>query len=347
MRWNRARIESFGYELAPVVVTSAELEDRLAPLYRDLHLQPGQLEALTGIEERRWWEPGTPVAEGAARAARRAVENAGVDPATVDAVIYAGVCRDHFEPATACAVADAVGVGPRAAVFDLSNACLGVVNGIVDLANRIELGQVRRGLVVACETAREINEVMIARMLRERSMEFFTRGLTTLTGGSSAVAVLVGGEDPAASPRRRIAAGEQQTAPEHHGLCTWGLEEDGEGRAVPFMRTDSAAVLKHGVELGLRTWRSFLGEAGWDRERVDRVVCHQVGSGHQEAILRALGVPADREFATYRWLGNMGTVSLPLTAALAEERGVLLPGQRVGFLGIGSGLNCMMLALEW
>ena len=43
----------------------------------------------------------------------------------------------------------------------------------------------------------------------------------------------------------------------------------------------------------------------------------------------------------------MGTVSLPLTAALAEERGILLPGDRVGLLGIGSGLNCLMLGVQW
>jgi 3-oxoacyl-[acyl-carrier-protein] synthase-3 len=43
----------------------------------------------------------------------------------------------------------------------------------------------------------------------------------------------------------------------------------------------------------------------------------------------------------------MGTVSLPLTAALAEEREFLQAGHKVGFLGIGSGLNCLMLGLEW
>jgi 3-oxoacyl-[acyl-carrier-protein] synthase-3 len=347
VRWKGARIEAFGYEFAPVVVTSAELEDRLAPLYDALHLQPGQLEALTGIEERRWWEPGTPVAAGAVAAGRKAVAAAGVDPSTIDAVIYAGVCRDLFEPATACIVAHEVGASPGAAVFDLSNACLGVVNGIVDLANRIELGQIRRGLVVSCETAREINEVMIGRMLRKGDMEYFKKALTTLTGGSGAAAVLVGPAHRDASPGRLVVAGEQRAAPEHHGLCTWGLEGEGEGRVLPYMDTDSVSVLKYGVDLGRRTWEGLLGEAGWTTAEVDRVICHQVGSGHQEAILRSLGVPPEPDFATYRWLGNMGTVSLPLTAALAEERGVLLPGQRVGLLGIGSGLNCMMLALQW
>ena len=64
-------------------------------------------------------------------------------------------------------------------------------------------------------------------------------------------------------------------------------------------------------------------------------------------MLRALGIPPEKEFSSFAYLGNMGTVSLPLTAALAEERGFLLPGDRVGLLGIGSGLNCLMLGLQY
>ena len=55
----------------------------------------------------------------------------------------------------------------------------------------------------------------------------------------------------------------------------------------------------------------------------------------------------DKDFTTFAYLGNMGTVSLPITAALAAERDVLEPGNEVAFLGIGSGLNCLMLGLEW
>ena len=61
----------------------------------------------------------------------------------------------------------------------------------MDIANRIELGQIRAGLVVSCETAREINDTMIETMLADRSMEVFKTSLATLTGGSGAVAVLV------------------------------------------------------------------------------------------------------------------------------------------------------------
>ncbi len=347
MKYTRACIESMGYELAPVVVTSEELERRLEPLYRDLHISEGQLEALTGIEERRWWEPGASVSAGAVAAARKALANSSVEPEQVDAVIYAGVCRENFEPATACSVAAELGVSPRAAVYDLSNACLGVMNGVVDLANRIELGQIRAGIVVACESAREINEVMIERMLRNRSMEFFRTSVTTLTGGSAAAAFLVTDGSFSGGRRRRLLAGVQENDPRHHLLCRWGLDGRITEAVQQFMSTDSVGVLKHGVDLGFRTWKAFLGRVGWAREQVDRVICHQVGSGHRDAILRALGLTADREFSTYRFLGNMGTVSLPVTAAMAEEQGFLRPGDRVGFLGIGSGLNCVMLGWEW
>ena len=69
MRYQRVFLDSIGYELPPVVVTSRELEARLGPVYKALHLAEGQLEALTGIVERRWWEPGFPLSHGAARAA--------------------------------------------------------------------------------------------------------------------------------------------------------------------------------------------------------------------------------------------------------------------------------------
>jgi 3-oxoacyl-[acyl-carrier-protein] synthase-3 len=86
---------------------------------------------------------------------------------------------------------------------------------------------------------------------------------------------------------------------------------------------------------------------GWTPAQVDRVICHQVGSGHQDAILKSLQVPREKDYTTYAFLGNMGTAALPVTAAIASERGVLKPGQRVGFLGIGSGLTCLMMGLEW
>jgi 3-oxoacyl-[acyl-carrier-protein] synthase-3 len=345
MNYSRVFIDAIGYELPPVVVTTQELEARLRPVYQALRLAEGQLEALTGIVERRWWEPGYPPSRGAAQAARKALAQSGVRPQDVEVLLYTAVCREEFEPATACRVAAELGVNPET-VYDISNACLGVLNGIVDIANRIELGQVRAGLVVSCETAREINDATIDTMLQARSMEVFKKSLATLTGGSGAVAVLVTDGSFCAAPRRRIVGGTMQAAPQYYGLCRWGLE--GVLNALrQFTSTDSVAVLRYGVELGLRTWNAFLNRLGWASDTVDKVICHQVGASHRDSILKTLGIAEEKEFSTYPFLGNMGTVSLPLTAALAEERDFLRPGDRVGFLGIGSGLNCLMLGVDW
>ena len=73
MKYSRVFLTSLGYELGPEVVTSAELEERLAPVYRHLNLHPGQLEAWTGIAERRWWHANPRLSAGAAVAAQKAL----------------------------------------------------------------------------------------------------------------------------------------------------------------------------------------------------------------------------------------------------------------------------------
>lgn len=347
MKYSTVFLDAIGYELAPVVVTSAELEAQLKPVYKKLFLPEGQLEALTGIIERRWWQPGFRLSDGAIAAAKKALSKSAVAPGDLDALIYAGVCRESFEPATACRVAACVGVSPAAAVYDISNACLGVLNAILDLANRIELGQIRAGMVVSCESARDIMLSSIDRMKQTQDMESFKLSLATLTGGSGAVALILTDGSFAQDRRRRLVGGVTQTAPQFHDLCWWGVDTDVNSPHWQYMRTDSVGVLENGVALGKRTWDAFLGELRWAADDVDKVICHQVGSAHQQTILRALGIPPEKDFVTYPYLGNIGTVSLPLTAALAEDRDALEAGDRAAFLGIGSGLNCLMLGWEW
>ena len=357
--YDRVYLNAMGYELGPQIVTSAELEARLAPVYEKLHLQPGQLEAWTGIVERRWWERNSRLSAGAVAAARKALAKSSVRPVDLGVVIYAGVCRENFEPATACAVADALGVRGEASVFDLSNACLGVLNGMLDVANRIQLGQIRAGLVVSCESAREINEIAIASLLDRMSgsqsggpdMAEFAEALATFTGGSGAVAMLLTDGTFAGARGHRLCGAVSRVAPEHHQLCQWGVQDVGDGAGrhqyTQFMKTDSVAVLKHGVLLGQQTWAAFLKDQAWLPSQIDRVICHQVGSGHQDAILKSLQIPREKDYTTYRFLGNMGTAALPVTAAIAEERGALRAGHKVGLLGIGSGLTCLMMGIEW
>jgi len=346
MRFNNVHLEAIGYALPPNVVSSASLEQRLASVYSAMYLQVGQLEALTGIRERRYWNPGTTMAAGATLAARDALEKSNIDVADIGAVVYGGVCHDLLEPANACAVADAIGVRSNTQVFDVSNACLGVMNGIVQVASAIELGQMRAGLVVSCESARQIVDLTIDRLQDVRDMETLRLQLATLTGGSGAIAVMVCHKD-LAPQGHRLLGGAMRTRPEHHELCRWFPAESEPGGKPTYMLTDAGKVMEHGVDLGEETFHALLETVGWRVEDIDRTICHQVGGPHREAVLKRLGIPLERDFITYEYLGNIGTVSLPITAAIADERGFLEKSQRVAFCGIGSGLNCLMLGVEW
>ena len=272
MKYTKVFVENIGYELPPVVVTSAELEDRLAPVYEALHFQPGQLQAFTGISERRWWNPDTPLSQSATAAAHTALNASAVTPSDIEVMIYAGVCRESFEPATACRVAHGVGVSPDAAVYDISNACLGMMNGMLDIANRIELGQIRAGLVVSCESAREIVNIIIERLIAEPDMELFTKSLATLTGGSGAAAVLLTDGSFGSASKHRLLGGATRNAPEHYGLCRWGMEETGQATYSQLMSTDAVAVFGARRGLGPRDMESVHARNGVGAKRMSAIL---------------------------------------------------------------------------
>ncbi|MBL9038377.1 MAG: hypothetical protein JNG84_07685, partial [Archangium sp.] len=216
----------------------------------------------------------------------------------------------------------------------------------VDIANRIELKQIRAGIVVSAESSRAIVDATVAQLNATPTIDAYRLGLATMTGGSGAVAVVLT-EAGFSDSEHRLVAGAALAAPEHHRLCKWGPTQGLLGETPNVMTTDASHVLEHGVALGKRTWQRFLDEAGWRGDDVDRVICHQVGASHRREVLGTLGIDQQRDFSTFETLGNMGTVSVPLTAAMADEAGFLRSGDRVGFLGIGSGLNCLMLGLHW
>jgi 3-oxoacyl-[acyl-carrier-protein] synthase-3 len=350
MKYSTVYIEALGYELAPHIVTSRELEERLKPFFDSAGFKPGQLEALTGIRERRFWDVDHTLAEHAAAAGQKAIDEAGIDPREIGALTFCGVGQDGFEPATSCAVADQLNLGPDAHVYDLKSACLGMVTGMVHVANEIELGNIRAGLVVSCETARQIVESTIDEINVRKDVDFYKDTIATMTGGSGAAAVLLtdgtlGRRD---TRRHALKGGVVQNSIQHHKLCYWGFEQNGmptTSRVI--MRTKAQAVLENGIALGMKTYERFKQELNLPDDKPDKFIGHQVGEGHHQLLYKALNLDRKKDFVTFPFLGNVGSVSLPITAAIADERGFFEPGDFVALMGIGSGLNCYMLGVEW
>ena len=347
MRYEHVCLHSFGTALPPRIVSSADLEAELAPLYERLKLPAGRLELMTGISTRRFWPEGTRPSEAASLAGEQALaaaEQAGVLRNDIGSLIFCSVSRDMMEPATAAFVHRRLKLPSRCRVFDLSNACLGFLNGMIVTADMLELGQIRAGLVVAGETAEHLLASTLRHMLADESL---TRRsikplFASLTIGSGAVALVMTRRDHADSGHYLL-GGACRANSDYNHLCQGGQNSE----QGTLMSTDSEELLLRGVETASACWRDFTGELGLGAEDFHRFFCHQVGRAHAERLFAALGLDPAKNFETLPIFGNVGSVSAPVTMARGIEEGALLPGQRAALLGIGSGINSLMLGVDW
>ncbi|MDT8390888.1 MAG: 3-oxoacyl-ACP synthase III [Lentisphaeria bacterium] len=347
MRYSKVGVNSFNYFLPRDILTSATIEERLSPLYERLRLPTGRLELMTGIKERRVWPEGTRPSEVSARAGELALQSAGVDKQEIDCLLHCSVCRDFVEPATSTAAHRLLGLSGRALNFDISNACLGVLSGMTQLANMIELGQVRCGMVVAGENSRPLMESTIAELnsnvtLTRRDIKPW---FASLTIGSAAAAVVMSHVDFRPAPMRFL-GGAHFCDTRYNHLCQGGQDGGMVGGGGVLMRTDSEELLKRGVAVAKDTWELTKQDLAWDNGTPDVICTHQVGKRHSDYLYDSLGLDVSKDFATVETLGNCGSVSLPVTAAMAIEAGRLPAGGKLALLGIGSGINCLMIGVE-
>lgn len=344
MRFTQTVIDSIQYVAPPTVWSSALIEEKLAPLYQRLGLPEGRLELMTGIRERRFWDHDIRPSEAAAEAGRKAIAASGLEAKDMQVCIHSSVCRDMLEPATASFVHRLMGLSPKAQVFDVSNACLGFLNALTLLASMIESGQIRAGVVVSGENGRPLVERTIKTLLEG---DFSRKGIkpyfANLTIGAGAVAAVVCHES--LSPHgHRIVGGSVMADTTSNELCQGGSATGGDGLE---MQTDSEQMLHAGVSLAKRTWSAFKAELGWNEGTADRVITHQVGAAHQRLLFESLGLDAGKDYSSFQTFGNTGSAALPITLAKAAEDGAVKKGDKVALLGIGSGLNCLMLGAEW
>lgn len=341
MKFENVCIESLAVALPDEVWTSAQIEERLKPLYDQLKLPVGRLELMTGIRERRMWPVGTRPSDASAAAGKAVLAKSALRAEQVELFIHAAVSRDMLEPATASFAHRKIGLPGSVQILDVSNACLGFLNSLVLAAGLIESGQIRCALVVSGENGRPLVEQTLHTLLasplsRNEIKPYFAN----LTIGSGAVGAIVCHRSLVQGRAHRLLGGVARAATQFSDLC----QGDTEGADSLAMQTDSEQLLVAGVALAQETWREFAREQG---SAYDRFICHQVGSAHRRKLYEELGLDLARDFPTFETLGNTGSVALPATLAAAVEAGAVREGDRVGLLGIGSGLNCLMLALEW
>ena len=352
MLFQNVSLLSVGYVLPPLVIPSSEIESQLDSVYQRLKLPQGRLEGMSGIRERRLWQPGTRISDMSAVSCRKALESASVASTEVQCLIHASVCREYLEPATACRVHHLVGLPEDAWVYDVSNACLGVMNGAVQIAQLIESGAIRAGLVVGTEDCRGLLEATIHQLNRDQALtrQSIKPAFASLTIGSGSCAWLLGDrryfESKLPGVGAKLSGAVAIARTKHHGLCQSDTDQAGSGMQ-PIMNTDSELLLEAGVETGKAAFDALLSKLNWSRSDIHATVCHQVGSAHRRRMLETLQMPVETDFATFEELGNTGSVALPTALGVGLSRSQFHPGCRTALLGIGSGLNSVMIGLEF
>lgn len=334
-------IEELSYILPESVVTSSEIEEHLAPLYKALKIQQGTLETLTGVRERRLWPVDLKPSHLASKAAEKLLRKAQVSAQDIDLLIYTGVCRDYIEPATAHVIHHNLELTPKCLSFDLSNACVGFLNGMLISANMIEAKQIRNALIVSGENAAPLLENTINQLNTHPSDLAYRSALASLTLGSGAVAMLLSHRSLSQN-QHSLTGGLSLVASQYYDLC--------QGRGDyhnPSMQTNSPRLLEKGVELGVQTWKNFLHEMPFRNEDLSHILTHQVSIAHHERIFKELNIPLHKGRRECQHLGNTGSIAAPLSLALANEEMVLKNKEHIALLGIGSGLNTIMLGIQW
>jgi acyl-CoA:acyl-CoA alkyltransferase len=320
---------------ASQVVTSDALDDELAGTYRRVGLRPGLLERLAGIRERRWWSEGVTFIDGAATAGAKAISESGVDPGDIGLMINTSVSRRYLEPSTAVAVHHALGMPRSCQNFDVTNACLGFVNGMELAAAMIDAGRIDHALIVNGENSQVVQERTIERLNRPETVaRDVLSQFATLTLGSGAVAMVLGRADEHPEGHRMVGS-VSRAGTEHHELCTGDNDE---------MHTDLKGLLDAGLALSLDMWHEAAESFDW-AQGMDRYVMHQVSKVHTQAMCDRFSVDPDLVPRTFPTRGNLGPASVPFT--LAGEQDSLTDGDRVLLMGIGSGLNAACLEIEW
>lgn len=319
---------------APEVVTSAQIDERLAPFYERTGAAPGLLESLAGISQRRQWPEDVSFMDAAAMAGEKAIASSGVDRRRIGLVADSSVCRERLEPSSAVTVHDLLDLPSTCMNFDISNACLGFLNGIQVAGSMIESGQIDYALVVDGEGTRQIHETTIRKLLRpDATISDLFENFATLTLGSGSAAMVIGrhSENPGS---HRVKGGFFRAASTHHELCVGSL--DG-------MRTDTRGLLEAGTEVAKLAWEDAGDKSGWFDMRY--YILHQVSQVHTQAVIDTLGIDADRVPRSFPEYGNIGPAAIPVTLAGVQDS--LEPGDGVMFQGMGSGINAAVVEIEW
>jgi 3-oxoacyl-[acyl-carrier-protein] synthase-3 len=332
----RVRLASVAASLPSQTRSSDEIDARIAECSSGYRHRPGILEALSGVRARRVAADEVQCSDLAADAAARALADAGLSPADVDVMIFASAGQDMIEPATAHIVQQKL--GSQCQVFDVKNACNSFLNGL----------QLAESLIISgsCETAVVTTGEICSRAINWRlnSFDEFKRLFPGYTmGDAGAAAVLTRSPDDRGIVYRRFEAVSQ-----HWDIATvpCGGSLHPRGDEYTYLQGDGAKLKDAFVQHGPALFKKMLCDARICVSEFDRAVVHQASVSYVEEMLDLIGIPTDIVEHTVGELGNMASASLPVAYARALAAGRISAGDRVLWLGLGSGISIGVMVVD-
>jgi 3-oxoacyl-[acyl-carrier-protein] synthase III len=287
------------------------------------------IRARTGIRERRISAEDELTSDVALSAARKALEDAGVEAGEIDLVIVGTISPDMGFPATAAIVADRLGCG-EAAAYDVSAGCTGFMYALAQGHSAVVSGLSRRALVIGADVLSKI-------------LDWTDRSTLVLFGDGAGAVVLEATEESGFLSFDVGADGSGGPQLNYPGSGTRPLQQ-GEKR---FLQMNGREVFKFATRVLVSSAEKTLEAAGLTVDDVDLYVPHQANVRIIDHAVRRLGFPEEKVVVNVQRYGNTSSGSIPLALADALRDGRLQPGSIVLMTGMGAGLTWGSAAIRW
>ncbi len=269
--------------------------------------------------------------EFASRAAAACLHENGVAATDVDLLIYGGIARDAFEPATAAEVAGRLGAKPLHAM-DVTCACAGLIEALHVATGYFAIhDEMQTALICAGELTRDRVSYDM------QSLEDVTLGVAGLTLGNAAAALLVSRE-PLPPGSARLVGLTHKTLSEHWALCRAPVD----GRFTSHSKELFALGANAPPEI-----RRLLADVGWSPEDVDHYAFHQPSERALERVLAELGARPQACVHTHSLFGNTASTSWAVALDYRLRNGTVATGDKIVVASAAAGFTIVSAAAVW
>ncbi len=287
----------------------------------------------TGIKERHICRDDEYTSDLATVAAKRALEDAGVDASEIELIIVTTVTPDYFTPSTACVVQKNIGA-ENAAAFDLNAACSGFVTALTVAKQFIDNNVYKKALVVSADAL-------------SKATDYKDRGTCVLFGDGAGAVVLSAEGDGIITTwiGARGEGGDKLTS-----LAYRNSEEETEKRVSHIKNSiwmAGSEVMKFAVKIMSDATIKVVEDAGLTIDDIDIIIPHQANQRIVDSAAKRIGIGNDKVFVNLHKYGNTSGASIPMALCEARDEGRLKKGDKAVLVGFGGGLTWGAALIEY